>query len=196
MPILTTLKDNFKFLHGAHAEAIDAFDKTVKLNPKFATAYGIRGLAKLHLGQSEEVKENAEEAQHYYHEAVADFNIANKLDGEEGLGQDDRILGYAKTKLGESEVAKGNVEQALNYYNKAITDFNKAIKLNSEYAGAYSNRGYTKTKLGQSAASQGDREQARACYCAAVDDCTEALRLSSAEYAEDSHNAPLRETLA
>ncbi len=176
----------FKFLHGTYTEAIDAFDKTVKLNPKFAAAYGIRGLAKLHLGQSEEVKENAEEAQHYYHEAVADFNKANKFDGEEGLGQDDRILGYAKTKLGESEMAKGNVEQALNYYNEAIADFNKAIRLNSEYAGAYSNRGYTKIKLGQSAASQGDREQARACYCAAIDDCTEALRLNSAEYAEDS----------
>ena len=176
----------FKFLHGAHAEAIDAFDKTVELNPEFAAAYGICGLAKLHLGQFEEVKENAEEAQHYYHEAVADFNTANKLDAEEGLGQDDRILGYAKTKLGESEVAKGNVEQALNYYNEAIADFNKAIKLNSEYAGAYSNRGYTKTKLAQSAASQGDQEQAQEYYCAAIDDCTEALRLNSAEYAEDS----------
>lgn len=176
----------FKFLHGAHAEAIDAFDKTVELNPEFAAAYGICGLAKLHLGQSEEVKKNAAEAQHYYHAAVADFNTADKLGAEEGLGQDDRILGYVKTKLGESEMAKGNVEQALNYYNEAIADFNKAIKLNSEYAGAYSNRGYTKTKLGQSAASQGDPGQARAYYCAAIDDCTEALRLNSAEYAEDS----------
>ena len=176
----------FKFLHGNYAEAVDAFDKTVALNPEFAAAYGIRGVTKLHLGQSEEVKENAVEAQHYYHEAVADFNTADKLGAEEGLGQDDRVLGYAKTKLGESEMAKGNVEQAMNYYNKAIADFNKAIKLNSEYAGAYSNRGYTKTKLGQSAASQGYQEQARAYYCAAIDDCTEALRLNSAEYAEDS----------
>lgn len=176
----------FKFLHGAHAEAVDAFDKTVELNPEFAAAYGICGLAKLHLSQSEEAKENAEEAQHYYHKAIADFNKAGELDGEEGLGQDDRILGYVKTKLGDSEVTKGNVEQALNYYNEAIADFDKAIKLNSEYAGAYSNRGYTKTKLGQSAASQGDREQARVYYCAAIDDCTEALRLNSAEYAEDS----------
>lgn len=176
----------FKFLHGAYAEAIDAFDKTVELNPEFAAAYGIRGLTKLHLGQSEEVKENAAEAQRYYLEAVADFNTADKLGAEEGLGQGDRILGYAKTKLGESEMANGNVEQALNYYNEAIADFNKAIKLNSEYAGAYSNRGYTNTKLGQSAAFQGDQKQTREYYCAAIDDCTQALKLNSAEYAEDS----------
>ena len=176
----------FKFLHGAHAEAVDAFDKTLALNPEFAAAYGIRGLAKLHLGQSENVKENVEKAQYYYHEAIADFNEADKLGPGEGLGQRGRILGYAKTKLGESEVVKGNVKQAQSRYNEAIADFNEVIRLNLEYAGAYSNRGYVKIKLGESEAAQGNVEQARMHYYAAIDDCTKAIGLSQEKYAEDS----------
>lgn len=177
---------------GDYTGAIRAYNKAIELYPEGPDFYGGRGLAKMHLGDSQAAQGNTKQARNYYNEAITDFNEGSKIFNEGSKINPDtppeewRILGYVKTKLGESEKINGNIEEAQSYYNKALADFDEAIKLNLEYSAAYSNRGYVKIKLGESEAAQGNVEKVRRHYREAIDDCTEAIRLDQARYSENS----------
>ena len=173
------------FLRGDYGKAVDALNEAIDLDPEFINAYGIRGLQKVHLGESEAAKGNVAVERDYYNEAIADFNAAFKLNPY-AAPEEYRLRGWTKAKLGESEASQGNIIEAQRHYRAAIQDLNKALERNPEFASAYSNRGYVRTRLGESNVSQDNVRQAQEDYRAAIDDYTAAIRRMPTTDAETS----------
>ena len=144
------------YLHGEEDNreaSIDAYDKTIELNPNDAPAHNNRGSAKDDLGQ--------------YEAALADYDKAIELNPDYALAYSNR--GVTKKNLGQYEAALAdydkaielNPDAALAYYNRgsakddlgqheaALVDYGKAIELNPDDANAYNNRGITKRNLGR-----------------------------------------------
>ena len=100
--------------------AIQLLTKAIELNPKYADAYGTRGIAYSFIKQ--------------YSKAIKDFNKAIELNPEDDGAYLNRGTTYAD----------------LGQYSKAIKDYSKAIELNPEDAwAAYYNRGLAYDNLGQ-----------------------------------------------
>ena len=99
--------------------AIEQYNKTIRLNPNAAVAYNNRGVAKDSLGQHED--------------AITDFDQAIRLK-----------LDYA-----EAYNNRGNAKNNLGQHQDAINDYNQTIRLNPDYAEVYFNRGVAKSRLGQ-----------------------------------------------
>ena len=99
--------------------AIEQYNKTIRLNPNAAAAYNNRGVAKNSLGE--------------HKDAITDYNEVLRLNPKDAEAYNNR--GNAKRDLGE--------------YKDAITDYNQAIRLNPDFAEAYTNRGTAKYSLGQ-----------------------------------------------
>ena len=119
-----------RFLRGDYDKAITALNKAIELDPEFINAYGIRGLQKVHLGESEAAKGNLKVERDYYNEAIADFNEAFKLNPY-GAPEEYRLRGWTRAKLGESEASQGNIVDAQRHYHTAIQDLNKALETQS-----------------------------------------------------------------
>lgn len=92
-------------------KAIEYLDEAIKLMPKLAEAYNIRGNAKGDLGQ--------------HQPAIEDYNEAIRLKPNYAHGYYNR--GYTYSKLGQ--------------YKQAIEDYNEAIRLKLENVSVYYNRG-------------------------------------------------------
>ena len=90
----------------------------------------------------------------HYHEAVADFDKAIKLNPQKVDAYYNR--GLAKFTLGDLEFAQGNLEKARKLYEAGIEDSTQAIKLNPEDAYAYHNRAGGKFRLGQFEVNRAD----------------------------------------
>ena len=99
-------------------DAIDAYNKVIELNPKYAAAYYNEGIANSDLGN--------------YQQAINNYNSAIKLHPKLAVAYNSRGVAYTKT---------GNKQLAMN-------DFNSAIKFNQKYAAAYHNRGMLYNGLG------------------------------------------------
>ena len=127
--------------------AIADFTHLIKWEPKFASAYNVRGWTKYLLGQIVTGRENSREAEWYYQSAVADSDVAILLDGtDEGRSAACHTRGAAKAALGD--------------YDKAIADFDAAIRRNPETAINYLDRGLAKEALGEKDAAKADFEEA------------------------------------
>ncbi len=98
-------------------EAIDNYDKAIKLKPDYINAYVDRGNAKSDLKK--------------YKQAINDYNRAIELDSN-----------YLSAYLNRG-VAKG----ILKDYKGAINDFNKIIKIDADNADAYYNLGISKLQI-------------------------------------------------
>jgi len=104
---------------GKTAEALDHFNKAVRLQPDHALFYLNRGSAYDELGR--------------YQDACADFTKAIFLEPD-----------YA-----EAHYNRGNTYAKLKQYQAAIENYNEAIRIRPDYAKAYSNRGNAYAELGQ-----------------------------------------------
>jgi len=89
--------------------AIQDFNKSIELNPKYAEPYCNRGVCKAGLGD--------------YHGAIQDYNKAIELN----------------SKFAEAFQNRGNSKSMLEDNKGAIQDYNKAIELDPKYAYAYYN---------------------------------------------------------
>jgi tetratricopeptide (TPR) repeat protein len=94
--------------------AIADFTQAIKINPKLAGAYILRGRA-----LAEKSKAS--------NQAVSDFNEAIRLDPNNAVAHNER----------------GMVVHQLADYNRALEDYTRAIQLNPDFAEAYFNRGDT-----------------------------------------------------
>jgi len=103
---------------GKNQEAVEAFTKSIELDPKNAEAYSFRGGDYFFLGN--------------HRQAIKDFDRAIKLDPKYATAYNNRGIAY--DDLGD--------------YRQAIKDYNRAIKLDPKYATAYNNRGAAYDDLG------------------------------------------------
>jgi tetratricopeptide (TPR) repeat protein len=104
---------------GRIEEAIEHYNKSIRLAPDYAYAYYNRGDAFIMLGQ--------------YQMAIEDFNKAIHLKPDNAAAYNNRGTIYIK----------------FGQYQIAIEDFNKAIRLKPDNASAYYNRGTIYIKLGR-----------------------------------------------
>jgi len=100
-----------------YENSIIYYNKAIHLNPDYAVAYRLRGLAKSDLKD--------------FTGAIADYNKAIQLNPDYAVAY--RLRGIAKSDLKD--------------YTGAIADYNKAIQLNPDYAVAYRLRGLAKSDL-------------------------------------------------
>ena len=137
--------------HKSISEAIEAYDKSIELNPRFYEVYNHLGVSKLRIGQ--------------YDSAIADFDKALVLKTDDAYIYCNR--GNAKTRLRQYDSAiidfdkainlkpdfteayylRGNAKFDLSQYESAISDFDNALVLNPNYTEAYYKRSITKIKL-------------------------------------------------
>jgi tetratricopeptide (TPR) repeat protein len=102
-------------------EAREAYTRAIKLNPKYARAYYVRGVACSWLGD--------------YKQAIQDYDKAIELN-------------YPKDDL--AYYSRGVANSKLGDYKQAIQDYDKAIQLEPKYAPAFYARGVAYGKLGDS----------------------------------------------
>jgi tetratricopeptide (TPR) repeat protein len=100
-----------------YAEAIEAFDQAIRLNPNDAEAYYNKGNALRELER--------------YEEAIVAYDHAIRLN-----------LNYASACYN-----KGNALRELERYEEAIVAYDHAIRLNPKHADAYHNKGNALEKL-------------------------------------------------
>ena len=94
-------------------EAISELDKAIKLNPKYAKAYQIRGVVYL-------------KGKGQYDKAISDYTRAIEINPKLAIAYNNRGFVY----IGTGE------------YDKAISDYTRAIEINPKDAYAYKNRGF------------------------------------------------------
>ena len=100
-------------LAGNHQEAIDAYDKCLELNPKFAEAYYVRGNAYINLGDT--------------NRALQDLDKAIALNKD--LASAYYARGLAYNKLGNSEQALENYKMSAKLGFKTAQDYLKSQKI-------------------------------------------------------------------
>ena len=95
---------------GQHQNAIPAFDKALRLNPRYTEAYNARGVTFNELAQ--------------YERALKDYDAALSLNPQ-----------YA-----EAYFNRANAYNDLGQAERAIKDYDEALRLDQNYLGAYYNR--------------------------------------------------------
>ena len=100
-------------------EAIDHYNKTLRITPDNAGVYNDRGNAYYELGQ--------------YQRAIEDYNEAIRLKPDYAMAYTNRGIAYYE----------------LGQYQRAIDDYNEAIRLKPDDAAVYNNRGPAYYELGQ-----------------------------------------------
>ncbi len=152
---------------GDNRQAIEFYNKAIKINPKLAEAYNNRGLAKAAIGQYQQAIEDydkaleinprdagaytnrglAKSAIGQHQQAIEDHDKALEIDPKLGGIYNNR--GNAKFKLAETYNEQGNTESAMGKYQQAIEDYDKALEIDPRDAVAYTNRGLAKAAIGQ-----------------------------------------------
>jgi serine/threonine protein kinase/Flp pilus assembly protein TadD len=128
-----------------YEQAVEAYSKTIELEPKAADRRNDRGTAYYRL--------------HEYDKSIVDFSKAIELDPRATVHWYNRGSAYAALKKWEKAITdysrtidlnpkfvaawidRGNAYRALKQYHKAIAHYSKAIDLNPKNAVAWSNRG-------------------------------------------------------
>jgi len=95
---------------GQEKDAIPAFDKALRLNPRYAEAYNARGVTYNELAE--------------YERALKDYDAALGLN----------------PKYAEAYFNRGNAYNDLGQAEQAIKDYDEALRLDQNYIGAYYNR--------------------------------------------------------
>ena len=107
------------FAEGKTGEAIDQYNKAIRIRPDFIRPYHNRGAAYASLGQ--------------YQRAIADYNEAIRIRPDFAEVYNNRGIAYSL--LGQQQ--------------QAIIDYNEAIRLKPGYFEAYNNRGNAYSDLGR-----------------------------------------------
>lgn len=144
LAVEATARGNDFYFAKNYAQALEAYDEAVMLNPNYAEAYNNRGIVKYELGQ--------------YEAAVSNYTMAIKLrsnfvDALNNRGNAYAALGrfedaaqdlQAAVKLNDKNAAchnnLGSVYYSLKNFDAAIQEYSTAIRLNPAYADAYYNR--------------------------------------------------------
>lgn len=138
-------RGNLAALRKDYNSAVEAFNKSIDINPQNGNAYNNRGKAYADLNQ--------------YEQAIADYDKAIALNPKDAYAYNNRGIAYKELKQIEKAIAdydkaisidpgiaaayahRGEVYKSLNQYSKAISDFDKALAIDPLHADVYTNRG-------------------------------------------------------
>ena len=144
--------------------AIEQYNKTIRLKPDFVSAYLNRGTIKNSLGQHQDAFADYNEAlQLKLNDAAVYFNLGN---AKADLGQHQAaIADYNKAiqlnpDLADAYFNRGVAKNSLGQYQDAIADYNEVLRLKPDYADAYNNRGLANISLGRHEDAFTDFDQA------------------------------------
>ena len=119
-----TYEEGMRLLsEGRHRDAITAFDKAIRLNPRLAEAYHGRGMAHNETGQNER--------------ALKDYDAALALNPQ-----------YA-----EAYFNRANAYSDMGKYDRALQDYGETLRLSPNHSGALFNRSLVYMILGRSEAA-------------------------------------------
>ena len=118
------------FAEGETEEAINHYNRAIRISPTAVPLYYNRGNAYAKLGQ--------------YKLAIEDFNNTIRLTSTYYMVSKNQKPDYSVVYND-----RGIIYGKLNQYQNAIDDFNKGIDLNPNFFKAYNNRGFAYSKLGQ-----------------------------------------------
>ena len=146
-----------------HLAAIDAYDRSIRLKPRFVEAYYNRGVSKGELGRHKEAIADYDEAIRWNPDHAAAYT--NRGNAKSDLGQHkEAIADYDEAIQREPDEAegyynRGNAKKNLGQHKEAIADYDEAIRRNSDLAAAYINRGVAKSNLGRHAEAIADYDE-------------------------------------
>jgi superkiller protein 3 len=137
---------------GKKAEALQAYDKAIQLNPYYVLAYCNKGNVLNSLGMREEAIQAYDKALQLKPDAMTYFNkgIVLKALGkkEEALQAYDKAI-QLNPDYALAYSSKGIILNDLGKKEEAIQAYDKAIQLKPDYAEAYNNKGAALNDLGK-----------------------------------------------
>jgi len=137
---------------GKHSQAINEFNKAIRLNPNYAEAHSSLGFTYAAMGR--------------HNQAVNEFNIAIGINPNNAKAHANLGISYAKLGRHAEAIKEFNIAIRLNpndakaysnlgiayaklgRHSQAIKEFNQAIRVNPNYAEAFFNLGTSHFKLG------------------------------------------------
>ena len=151
---------------GKNDQAIEAYSRSIQLDPKNAAAYFKRGTTFQKLNNPERSIEDLGKAielepahaDAFYARAAANETLRRY---EQAIDDYSKAISYG-TSAGDAYFRRGSANQKTGMYESAIADYTKAIKSNAKDKNAYYNRGVVNNDLGRF-------EQAIADYSKVID---------------------------
>ena len=145
-------------------DAVDGYDKAIRLNPDDANAFNNRGTAKSGLGRHDDALADYEEALRLNPDDAEVYG--NRGAAKSGLGRHDKALAdfdeaiRLKPDFAEAFNNRGNAKNALGRHEDALADYNEAIRLKPDYAEAFNHRGAVKNLVGRYEEALSDHDEA------------------------------------
>jgi tetratricopeptide (TPR) repeat protein len=149
---------------GKGAIAYEYFDKTLRINPKFANAYFNRGVIKDDNGDltgalndySQTISLKPQFAGAYCNRGI----IKSKLGDKYGALADFDLAISTDPNDDTAYYSRGLVKEDVDNKYGALSDFDQAIIINPQFAEAYNNRANIKTSIGDKTGALNDYNQA------------------------------------
>jgi lipoprotein NlpI len=131
---------------GNYNQAIQDFDKAIRLKPDIAEAFNNRGIAYDYKGDSVQAIRDYDEAIRLRPDYAAAFNNRGLVHHEKGeytqaIQDFDQAI-RLQPVYAEAFESRGSVHLDRGDFDRAIQDYGQAIKLEPNYAGDYSDRGF------------------------------------------------------
>jgi tetratricopeptide (TPR) repeat protein len=146
-------RGNLKLKTKQYLEAIQHYDKAIKLLPNYGDAYNKRGTAKKHLKEYLSAMEDLKKAieiQPYEPSAYKELgDISMELKLYEVAIRDYNRAIELQSFYGEAFNGRGNAKFNLEKWEDALSDFDKAIELDPSLASAFCNRSAVKIHFKQ-----------------------------------------------
>lgn len=175
---ITNVRALSLFNLGQYEQAIEDFNRTIRVYPTNALAFNYRGTCRYILGKTDKM----DKQQRQVLEAIKDFSAAIRI----------------SPKYASAYANRGNAKVCVHLYNEAINDFSEAISIDPANATYYNNRAFARTVVGKNVdaindcntalrldpklaagayRNRGNAEIKLGKYEAAIEDCSKAIGL-------------------
>jgi protein O-GlcNAc transferase len=136
-----------------HSEALDSYDRALKLNPELADAHNNRGLVLDSLDRIAEalasydraLKVKPDYVEAHYNRGLA-LHRLKRL--EEAVQSYDRAVKIRPDYVA-AHISRGNAQRALSQLENALASYDRAVKIDPHLVDAHNNRGLTLEDLGR-----------------------------------------------
>jgi tetratricopeptide (TPR) repeat protein len=175
---ITNVRAVSLFNLGRYEQAIEDFNRTIRVYPNNALAYNYRGTCRYILGKTDKM----DKQQRQVAEALKDFSSAIRI----------------SPRYASAYANRGTAKVCVRLYNDAISDFSEAIGIDPGNAAYYNNRAFARSMVGKNTdavsdcntalrldpkiaagayRNRGNAEIRLGRYEAAIEDCSKAISL-------------------